>query len=162
MVDPDNRRPVDWRRRRQLLTEIEARFGNGEADRQAFAELAAHWRDGREKLFLIWRTLALRAARPALFGGADYVPLETSGMHAGRLLAFARKRDGDWLVTVAPRLALPLVNDAGIIDWGDTAVALPEARWRDALANRELGARAGPVAMAELLAGFPVALLASA
>jgi (1->4)-alpha-D-glucan 1-alpha-D-glucosylmutase len=161
MVDPDNRGPVDWRRRRQLLGELVARLGLGEVDRQAFAELAAHWRDGREKLFLAWRTLALRAARPELFGGADYVPLETSGTHAGRLLAFGRKRDGGWLVTVVPRLVLALVNDAAMIDWSDTAVALPEARWRNALADREIGARAGPVAVAELLADFPVALLAS-
>ena len=73
MVDPDNRRPVDWRRRRQLLSELAVRFGDGEVDRPAFAELAAHWRDGREKLFLMWRVLALRAARPRLDGFAGKV-----------------------------------------------------------------------------------------
>jgi (1->4)-alpha-D-glucan 1-alpha-D-glucosylmutase len=162
MVDPDNRRPVDWRRRRQLLGELVARFGGGEADRHAFAELAAQWRDGREKLFLQWRTLALRAARPDLFCGAEYVPLATAGSHANRICAFARRQGEAWIATVVPRLVLALANEAGAINWADTTVTLPEARWRDALANREIGARAGPVAVAELLTDFPVALLASA
>ena len=162
MDDPDNRRTVDWHRRRQLLGEIEERFGRGEADRQAFAEMAAHWRDGREKLFIVWRALALRAALPALFCGADYVPLATAGIHADRLCAFAR-RDGEaWMVTVVPRLVLALTNGASAIDWRDTTVAFPEGHWRDVLANRGIGARAGPVAVVDLLADFPVALLTAA
>jgi (1->4)-alpha-D-glucan 1-alpha-D-glucosylmutase len=162
MVDPDNRRAVDWRRRRELLGELVARLGRGEADHQAFAELAANWRDGREKLFLMWRVLALRAALPALFCGADYVPLATAGAHADRLCAFARRHGEAWVVTVVPRLVLALLNDTGAIDWHDTTVALPEAPWRDVLANRSIGARAGPVAVAELLADFPVGLLTAA
>src|SRR5205823_5603168 len=115
-----NRRALDWRRRRQLLGELATRFGDGAADRQAFAELAGHWRDGREKLFLVWRALALRATRPDLFCGAEYVPLATAGAHADRLCAFARHQGEAWIATVVPRLVLALVNDAGAIDWGDT------------------------------------------
>jgi (1->4)-alpha-D-glucan 1-alpha-D-glucosylmutase len=162
MVDPDNRRPVAWTARRRLLDELRERFTAAPVNRQAFAEMAAQWRDGREKLFLIWRTLALRAQRPALFAGGAYLPLETSGRHADHLCAFARAGDGQKAVVVAPRLVTSLLSEGATIDWADTAVALPEgAGWRDALAGRDLGARDGKIAAAELLADFPVALLAS-
>jgi (1->4)-alpha-D-glucan 1-alpha-D-glucosylmutase len=162
MVDPDNRGPVAWSARRRLLGELRARFGGRPLDRQAFAEMAGHWRDGREKLFLIWRALALRAARPALFAGGAYVPLATSGRHADRLCAFARVADGQQAVAVAPRLVTLLRRDDGTLDWGDTAVLLPAAgAWRDVLAGRQLGGRDGAIPAMELLADFPVALLAT-
>jgi (1->4)-alpha-D-glucan 1-alpha-D-glucosylmutase len=163
MVDPDNRRPVDWPRRRAVLDELRRRAGgDGEMDRQGFAELAAHWRDGREKLFLIWRALALRKAHPELFAGASYQPLETSGRFADRLCAFARIADGGAIVACVPRLVARLPQDGSGYDWGDTAVALPPApSWRDALSGRTLGARPNAVPAAELLADFPVALWAT-
>ncbi|HET7594854.1 MAG TPA: malto-oligosyltrehalose synthase, partial [Stellaceae bacterium] len=163
MVDPDNRRPVDWATRRQLLDELRRRFTEGPADRQALAELAAHWRDGREKLFLTWRALAFRREQPALFAGGTYLPLQTAGRHADRLVAFARVANGHAAVAVAPRLVTSLLRNASTIDWADTTVTLPADRgWRDALAQRDLGARTAPAAAAELLADFPVALLAGA
>jgi (1->4)-alpha-D-glucan 1-alpha-D-glucosylmutase len=163
MVDPDNRRPVDWAARRQLLDELRRRFSETPADRQALAELAAHWRDGREKLFLTWRALTLRRERPALFGGGSYVPLQTAGRHADRLVAFARIANGHAAVAVAPRLITPLLRDGGPIDWADTTVTLPTDRgWRDALVQRDLGTRDALVAATVLLADFPVALLSSA
>src|SRR5260221_8142254 len=163
MVDPDNRRPVDWTARRRLLDELRERFGDRPIGRQAFAELAAHWRDGREKLFLTWRALAFRREQPALFAGGAYVPRQTGGRPAARLLAFARVANGHAAVAVAPRLVTSLLRNGGAIDWTDTIVTLPTGRgWRDALAGRELGPRDESVAAAELLADFPVALLAGA
>jgi (1->4)-alpha-D-glucan 1-alpha-D-glucosylmutase len=161
MVDPDNRRGVAWGPRRLLLDELRRRFAEGPVGRQAFAEMAAHWRDGREKLFLTWRALALRGERPTLFAGGAYLPLATGGRHADRLCAFARVAGGQHAVAVVPRLVTPLLREGGAIDWGDTAVALPEAvAWRDVLAGRDLGRREGAVPAADLLADFPVALLA--
>ncbi|HJT05296.1 MAG TPA: malto-oligosyltrehalose synthase [Stellaceae bacterium] len=161
MVDPDNRRPVEWSARRRLLDELRERFGDGPVDRQAFAEMAAHWRDGREKLFLIWRALALRAAMPAAFAGA-YVPLAARGRHADQLCAFARLADGQAAVAVAPRLVMPLLGNGAGIDWADTAVVLPEGRaWRDVLTGRELAVQEGALAVGTLLADFPVALIAA-
>jgi (1->4)-alpha-D-glucan 1-alpha-D-glucosylmutase len=154
---------VDWTARRRLLDELRERFGDRPIDRQAFAELAAHWRDGREKLFLTWRTLAFRREHPALFAGGAYVPLQTGGRHADRLVAFARVANGHAAVAVAPRLVTSLLRNGGAIDWADTTVTLPPGHhWRDALAGRDVGARDQPVAAAELLADFPVALLAGA
>lgn len=159
MVDPDNRRPVDWRQRTQILDELRRRARDGKMDRQGFAELAAHWRDGREKMFLTWRTLALRAEHPALFARGDYVPLESGGRHGDRLCAFARVANGLAAVTVAPRLVGAMCRDGAGIAWDDTSIALPEGRvWRDALSGRVLGATSAAPAAA-LLADFPVALL---
>jgi (1->4)-alpha-D-glucan 1-alpha-D-glucosylmutase len=162
MVDPDNRRPVDWALRRRFLDELRRRFGGALVDSRALAELAAGWRDGREKLFLTWRALALRAAAPALFVGGAYQPLATGGVHGERLCAFARLAEGRVAVTVAPRLVMGAWRDGQGIDWGDTAVALPNGSgWHDALTGRAVAARDGTVRAADLLGEFPVALLAS-
>jgi len=153
MVDPDNRSPVDWETRRTLLDELLTRTDGRAMDRQSFAEMAAHWRDGREKLFLAWRALGLRAAYPALFSAGAYVPLETSGRRADRLCAFARVHDGETSLTIVPRL-----TGAGVA-WADTEIALPDEReWRDVLANREIGRCPATVSAAELFQDFPVAL----
>jgi (1->4)-alpha-D-glucan 1-alpha-D-glucosylmutase len=163
MVDPDNRRPVDWDLRRRLLAELRARYANRPLEDGDFAALAEGWREGREKLFLIWRALSFRAAEPALFAQGSYEPLDVGGRHADRLCAFARLHEGRVLATVAPRLVWRLLREDSSIDWGDTAITLPEAAgWRDVLAGRALAAAAGRVAAGELLGRFPVALLASA
>ena len=153
LVDPDNRRAVDWPARRAIFGEILARTEGRAMDRQGFAEMAAHWRDGREKLFLAWRALGLRKEHPALFARGAYAPLETKGRHAERLCAFARTLDGIAAVTIVPRLV-----GAGI-DWADTEIALPQERaWHDVLANRGIGRRAASIPAAELFQDFPVAL----
>ena len=98
----------------------------------------------------------------ALVAGGSYLPLETSGRHADHLCAFARIADGRKAVAVAPRLVTSLLREGGTIDWADTVIALPEGKaWRDVLAGRDLGERHGAIAAAELLADFPVALLAA-
>jgi (1->4)-alpha-D-glucan 1-alpha-D-glucosylmutase len=144
LVDPDNRRPVDYQTRRQLL----------EAARRAGPEEAlARADEGLPKLWLVQRALALRAERPAAFGpGADgaYQPVAARGVAADRVLAFAR---GGVVATVVPRLART-IRDAR--EWDDTAVDLPPGSWRNALTGDGCapGARAS-----ELFARFPVALL---
>ena len=137
----------------------------------AFDELATQGRDGREKLFLIRRVLALRAAEPALFTAGTYLPLATQGRFADRLCAFARLAEGRAAVTVAPRLVADLCRDGQAIDWGDTAVILPSGpsgltpsadnSWREILAGRSLDLPGNTAPAATLLADFPVALLVS-
>jgi (1->4)-alpha-D-glucan 1-alpha-D-glucosylmutase len=161
LVDPDNRRPVDWRARRRILDEMSERFAKRPVDGQAFAEMAEGWRDGREKLFLIWRTLRFRAGQPELFARGTYVGLPATGHHADRICAFARLGGGAAAVVVVPRLVMPLVINGAAIDWADTSVPLPSiAAWRDVLAGDDLGRRHGEIAVAQLLKHFPVALLA--
>jgi (1->4)-alpha-D-glucan 1-alpha-D-glucosylmutase len=136
LVDPDNRAPVDYAARRDLLSRLDA----GEKP----ASLDA------EKLLVTSRALRLRRAHPEWFGpAATYDPLPTS---TGRLVAFARSSA---VVTIATRLTVAL-DKAGGWSPADT-VTMPDGSWRDLLTGATYGA--GPIPATELLATLPVALL---
>ena len=112
MVDPDNRRPVDFTRRFEALT----------ADASPVA-LAACWRDGRVKQAVIRRALALRREVPELFARGEYRPLEVSGPRAAHVVAYLRSRRDALCMVVVPRLAGRLL---GLPDAGDgTAITIP-------------------------------------
>jgi (1->4)-alpha-D-glucan 1-alpha-D-glucosylmutase len=150
LVDPDNRRPVDWEARRALL---------GQLDAARPADFSARWQDGREKLFTTWRLLNLRRTRPELFTAGDYQPLEASGERSQHLCAFARSYGGVSLVVGVPRLVHQLCRGGETADWGDAAIVLPpNGVWQDVFTPRRLDHR-DRVPAAELFADFPVAVL---
>jgi len=140
LVDPDNRRPVDFDARRRLLED---------AKRAGAADALARMDEGLPQLWLVLRALAFRRRHPELFGPeAGYRRLAARGPKAEHVVAYGR---GDGAVVVVPRL--PLRRGA---DWGDTALELPPGNWTGELAE---GRFAGTVHLQELLAPFPVALL---
>src|SRR6185295_12381854 len=98
LVDPDNRRPVDYAKRARMLDELRA-LGDapGERVRPIFASLE----DGRAKLLVISRLLALRAKLEALFARGGHSPVRTTGARARNLIAFARRHAGAAAITVA-------------------------------------------------------------
>lgn len=152
LVDPDNRRPVDWNTRRALLDEI--------AD-ASVADLAAWWQDGREKLFVARRLLELRGLRPALFAEGDYQPLEVEGEGSKHLCAFARNRSGDAIVVAVPHLVHQLYR-GGNACWGATEIGIPPgASWRDVFTGRRVEGQ-DRVRAADLLGDFPVSVLLGA
>jgi (1->4)-alpha-D-glucan 1-alpha-D-glucosylmutase len=165
LVDPDNRRPVDFELRARLLQQLDAELAGGPAARAALARRLATeegLRDGRAKLLLVYTALRLRQAMRELFLAGDYLPLRADGPFAKRVFAFARVDRRRALVCAVPRLVLgPLERGGGRIRW-EGALALPGGlprRWRDAVTGAE---RAGPeLPLAELFADFPVALLVS-
>jgi (1->4)-alpha-D-glucan 1-alpha-D-glucosylmutase len=109
LVDPDNRRPVDFAGRTER--------GGGDSEKVAVTRAG----------------LALRRRDPDLFAHGAYVPVEADGRHADRVIAFARVHEGGWALAAVSRLT------EGVDDWGDTRVVLPEGapeRWHDALADR--------------------------
>ncbi|HWK45811.1 MAG TPA: malto-oligosyltrehalose synthase [Stellaceae bacterium] len=166
LVDPDNRRPVDFAYRREVLATIRAAFAEGRDYRQAVATLSGEWQDGREKLFVIWAALNLRKARPALFAQGDYTPLAATGERADHVIAFARGggAGGGAAITVVPRLVPGLMPGSSQaddrLDWGDTGLPLGAGLYRDVLTGVTIAARDDIVVpVAELLADFPVALL---
>jgi (1->4)-alpha-D-glucan 1-alpha-D-glucosylmutase len=142
LVDPDNRRPVDFAVRARLLQDALA----------ASAEhVLARSDEGLPKLWLITRALSLRAARPQAFApgpAGAYEPIAASGAEAHRIVAFAR---GGQVVTIVPRLWHSLSRG-----WLDTAVALPAGRWHNVLTDESYASAASAAA---LFARFPVALL---
>ncbi len=139
LVDPDNRRPVDFARRRDLLAAL--------ADLPP-EDILARADEGLPKLWLIRQALALRARRPAAFDGT-YEPLVARGARAEHVVAFIRAGE---IATVVPRWPLRLGGD-----WRDTHVTLPPGPWRHELTGEAVDGGACPVA--QLFARFPVALL---
>jgi (1->4)-alpha-D-glucan 1-alpha-D-glucosylmutase len=172
LVDPDNRRPVDFSFRRTLLDDIQARIGE---DPQRLtplcAELLAAWPDGRIKLYVIHRALTLRRSRPALFRSGRYLPLSGAGAHAEHLVALARLDGSDAVVVAVPRLSARLTGFDGRFPlgpsvWADTRISLDDpslegtyrdrfsglrisTEWRDGILTLPAGALFGclPVAM---------------
>ncbi|MDH1146176.1 malto-oligosyltrehalose synthase, partial [Pseudomonas mosselii] len=121
LVDPDNRRPVDYPARRASLD-----------DATPLADLLAHWRDGRLKQALVARVLDARQAHPELFQRGAYLPLAVRGRHADKVLAFARLGEDARAIIVVPRLASALLGPATTPlipaqNWDDTQLVLPFA-----------------------------------
>jgi (1->4)-alpha-D-glucan 1-alpha-D-glucosylmutase len=168
LVDPDNRRPVDYETRRRLLVETMAAAERGDG---LIEDLLEHRHDARVKLFVTARALAVRAHLGHLFERGDYVPLHAAGARRDCIFAFAR-RDGDAMsLTCVPRLVASLTPDAarpplGAGVWTDTRVELPPAaaqRYRDAFTGAILDVvpdNGGAVLpAAAIFDRFPVALL---
>jgi len=140
LVDPDNRRPVDFETRARLLRL---------ARRSECADALAQWDSGLPKLWMAARLLAIRRQRPADFSDqSKYQPLVAQGAHLSRLLAFRR---GENLIAVVPRFTLTLGGE-----WGDTRLPLPGGRWRNCFTEEVLHREVTPDA---LFKSFPVALL---
>ena len=141
LVDPDNRRPVDFDYRRRLL---------GELDHLDAAAALRRGEEGLPKLLVVQRALQLRRQRPEAFGpGGSYRRLQVAGEKAGHLVAFTRAEE---VVTLAPRLVLKLGGD-----WRGAEVELPAGSWRDEFSGATVAGGRQPVG--DLLDSFPVALL---
>lgn len=170
LVDPDNRRPVDFNLRRRMLDGVR-RLVDGPPETWAarLRPLLEDMGDGRIKLYLTWQALQLRARWPELFRDGEYLPLPITGAFADHLLAFARRAGNRAALVVVPRLTslLPDHNEPlpmGPRVWQETAVQLPASlsshRWRDVLTGREC--RPGAILhAATALTDLPIALLAT-
>ncbi len=163
LVDPDNRRPVDFERRKFFLGDIRIK---GERDMNGLiGELLGAHEDGRVKAFLIQRALRARNDQPDLFLKGAYLPLQTGGSHGGNLVAFARRLDTHWAVVIVPRLLTGLVGEGafplGREIWENTRIILPGESpefWRNAVTGEEFGAGKS-ISAATTLKRFPGALL---
>jgi (1->4)-alpha-D-glucan 1-alpha-D-glucosylmutase len=158
LVDPDNRRPVDYASRRQSLDEMQRRFA--ESPRQLAAELSARLTDDRTKQFVTWRALAARSQWPAVVTRGDYTALQVDGQQASHAYAFARSHGGEWIAAIVPRQIQCFVDGGATWDWGDATVELPPTSraWRNELNGAEVDA-AGR--LQDLLEPWPVAILTS-
>jgi (1->4)-alpha-D-glucan 1-alpha-D-glucosylmutase len=156
LVDPDNRRPVDYGRRREMLRSLET---------ASPAELLEHWPDGRIKLFLTQKLLRFRRENALLFQQGVYLPLNVTGTFAESCVAFAREHERKWIAIVVPRLSsrvgFPPIGES----WQDTAVDLPASLSREGakelFTGRELQLRENSLRLSEALAVFPFAVVCS-
>jgi (1->4)-alpha-D-glucan 1-alpha-D-glucosylmutase len=132
LVDPDNRRAVDYAHRERLLAEMEPLLATPDAE--ALQHLASG-QDQRLKLYVMVSLLRFRGRAAAVFAGA-YQPLPSEGSASAHVFAYAREADGDALAVIVPRYTAVLEAGGGP---GDTSVALPHpGRWRDVLSGRQL------------------------
>jgi (1->4)-alpha-D-glucan 1-alpha-D-glucosylmutase len=173
LVDPDNRRPVDFARRREWLDALAADGAldwERDGDRaDAMRALLAVWPDGRIKLAITAVTGRLRRALPAPFRDGAYEPLTIDGRNAEHVVALARRHGGATVVAIVPRLVAALTSDdrplpIGPDAWGDTRCTLPGVRAGVVLRDAFTGAAhrvdsAGGLDVAAVLAVCPVALL---
>ena len=172
LVDPDNRRPVDYGRRRSLLHQLDAddTVPGGVLD-SVLDDVLTNPLDDRVKLYATSRFLRFRRDRLAIFRCGQYHPLQVTGTRRDHAFAFARTLEGRHIVIVVPRLIATLLPDAdtrpvGARIWADTAVALPAdapAAYRQVLTGERIAVRfdgGRPVAdLADVFARFPVACL---
>ncbi len=175
LVDPDNRRPVDFALHERTFADLR-RLGS-DPDAVPHGRLLETPEDGRLKLYVIWKTLCLRKQIPKVFETGEYVPLGVSGSKADHVVAFLRTSGDTSILVVAPRLIASLLNvsdndatasPAGAGMWEDTYLLLPTTNsrnYRNILTGKILDvqedASAGEfkkIAMSQLLADFPVAL----
>ena len=173
LVDPDNRRPVDYEHRRQLLLTMQERICGGKQELVSFVrELLANRTDGRVKLYVTHQALMQRRASPPLFQKGDYRPLYAHGPRQNHICAFARRWGQEELLVVTPRFPTQLLPDPlalpiGPTVWGETWLLLPSADEDESYYNLMTGEsisvvlrEGGPaLALEKVFANFPVALL---
>jgi (1->4)-alpha-D-glucan 1-alpha-D-glucosylmutase len=163
MVDPDNRRPVDYEQRMTLLKDIKEK---AQRDRLKLVdELLSTKEDGRIKLFLTHRVLQARNEFLEVFLKGDYQPLEVTGKFQEHIVAFARSFEDKIAIAIAPRFFTKLVQPGeypiGEQVWGDTQLQLPQgsaSTWQNAITQQTISG-SGKIAIAQILQHFPVALL---
>jgi len=163
MVDPDNRRPVDFKVREEILRKLEEQeSGVGLATR-----LLSRWRDGRIKLFVTWKMLELRRKHPDLFRRGDYIPLAAEGKRQTSICAFARTDATSSVLIIVPRMLTPLISTRefplGEV-WGDDRLLLPQGsatEFRNIFTEERMGAVDGSLPLRDVFATFPIAVLES-
>jgi (1->4)-alpha-D-glucan 1-alpha-D-glucosylmutase len=156
MVDPDNRLPIDYQKRKNFLEEV---------SKSASPEgLLENYPTGKAKLYLIIRALQVRRRLKALFEQGTYVPLNIEGELSEHIFAFMRVLGGNFVVVVVPRFLVGLLEPQSEwgIDWKDTEVKLPSdapTKWKEAFTDSSIDVVSGRLPVGEVLGGFPVALL---
>ena len=169
LVDPDNRQPVDYARRREMLGELKKRIeGDGDNLCGLARELVESREDGRIKLYVTHRALQTRREHPGLFADGAYTPLEVEGPRKDHAFAFARQKEGRWAVVVVPRLMTQLAPGPDQLPigavWEGTTLHLPQTEsvkgWRNVFTGQRLvGTENSRLALLEVFAHFPLALL---
>lgn len=132
LTDPDNRRPVNFLRRRQMLEEMQKRLKIPAAEFSLCGEIMGSMEDGRIKLYVTWKSLAFRRDNESLFNSRNYLPLSAKGNRKNNICAFMRRSDDHEVITVAPVLMTGLTNKGkysptGSAVWGNTKLTLPKA-----------------------------------
>jgi (1->4)-alpha-D-glucan 1-alpha-D-glucosylmutase len=169
LTDPDNRRPVNFAKRKKLLADLIRKEAQGQ--KSLAQEVLSSWQDGQVKLYVTCKALNARSAGKDIFRDGQYVPLRVAGHKQGHVVSFARRRDRTWVLVAVPRLLTKLVVPGtlplGKQVWGDDRLLLPEEApesWRNVFTGESLKvstAEKRGLPLSDMLSIFPVALLVS-
>ncbi len=171
LVDPDNRRPVDFTQGKRFLEEIKCR----EKDdlRSLIQDLIKHPEDGRIKLYTCYKALNFRRRQSLLFQDGDYIPVPATGRTHEHVFAFMRRKGDTWTLVAAPRLVTKLISTDGVFSvagvWGGDSLLVPQEvpdRWfnvftGESLQASQIGAKK-TLALESAFSVFPLALLSNA
>lgn len=162
LVDPDNRRPVDFNERSRLLQEIREKEGNATA---LVRELLVSGETGTIKLFLMYRALKIRKKYHELFQRGSYLPVDVRGEYREHIIACARCHNSEWVLTIVPRFLTGVIAEheypVGEKIWGDTEVLLNDEMplaWSEMIVGSSVAGKKN-LPVGELFRHFPVALL---
>ena len=168
LVDPDNRRPVDFETRAKVLDKLTQQEVQGQ--QSLVQQILSSWEDGRVKLYVTYKALNVRKSYSDLFQDGEYIPLQVVGQRQEHICAFARRRGRRCALVVIPRLLTKLVG-VGVIPvgqdvWGEDLLLLPNnasERWLNILTGENLKVSGAEkrLPLFDILGKFPVALLIS-
>ena len=164
LVDPDNRRSVDYETRIKILAQLkEVQFTEYKA---LIGKLIDGWADGKIKMFLIYRCLRARNENRELFQSGAYIPLRVKGTFKDSVIAFARKYEGEMAVVAVPRFLVSVITERGsalTIDvWKDTVIELPDSStmyWQNAITGEEHETRNSSLYVGDIFQTFPGAIV---
>ncbi|MDY6843689.1 MAG: malto-oligosyltrehalose synthase, partial [Thermodesulfobacteriota bacterium] len=163
LVDPDNRRPVDFEKRKVFLKDIKEKAHTDLLG--LISELLSAREDGRIKLFLIYKVLNVRKEMSKVFQKGAYIPIQSDGKHKDHVVVFARNYRNTWVLVIAPRFLTSLISEGeyphGINVWYDTYINLPEGApllWKDVFSGQVTQCE-GTLLVGEVLNYFSVTVL---
>jgi len=168
LVDPDNRRPVDFQKRAQLLNDLKMKEAK---DPEAlFREMLLDWKNGAIKLYITYKALNFRKTYKGLFLKGDYIPLVATGPNSKCVVAFARRLENTWVIVGAARLFTKIISPGGISfskqAWQEGFLSLPQDVPKDFLniltgeqLTSTLDEQSRSLTLADLFQKLPVALL---
>ncbi len=168
LVDPDNRRPVDYGLSGQKLEEIKRLVAQDNSEEVNLQEELLPVESGKMKLFLTASILNFRQKHQDIFRKGEYLPLETTGMKTRNLVAFARHFENEAAVVVVPRLVYKIITEenpmpVGEAAWLDTKIVLPEnlthCKWKNIFTGQEFESIESGLAAKDVLSTLPVAVL---
>jgi (1->4)-alpha-D-glucan 1-alpha-D-glucosylmutase len=173
LVDPDNRKPVNFDMRKRVLRRLRSKMASSEADRASLARgLLKQWRDGTIKLYVTFVALNHRKENDILFKDGTYIPLTSKGILKDHVCAFARHWQGRTVLAIVPRFLTQVVKTVGAAPlgtraWGDVSIILPDeithSLFRNTFTHETIrvidseGQRI--LTMGDVFANFPVAML---
>ena len=169
LVDPDNRRPIDFQTRERMLAELLTEANRGDLS-SVCEELLSHWPDGRIKMWVTHQALAFRREHHDLFMTGSYVPLEVSGSRREHVVAFARAHEerDQMAIVAAPRLSCSLMRGEMrpplATVWDNTELQLPRpapTHLLNVFSGEVIESQNGTLLCREIFRSFPLALLAA-